>query len=298
MLLDLLKQTLHALWARANRRANRLTGGVFGIVVTGARRFLHSRATEAAAGMAYYALFSLFPLLIFLVALGSFVLETNQVRQQVVVWLVNLFPTAADLIEHNLELVITRRGPAGATAIVGLLWAGSGAFNALARNINRAWPNARPRNFLSGRLVALAMIVALALLLFLSLFAGTLAGLMPFLNGGGVWDGASRLATGLSTVLFPFAMFVVLYRWVPNARVTWVEAGWGAVVATIGWRGGIAAFTWYLSSGLANYQLVYGTLGTVIALMFWIYLSSLITLFGAHLSAAVALHRRLAQAGE
>ena len=51
-------------------------------------------------------------------------------------------------------------------------------------------------------------------------------------------------------------------------------------------------FSWYLSSGIVRYELVYGSLGTVVALMLWIYIGVLITLFGAHLSAAVARHRR------
>ena len=249
--------------------------------------------------MAYYALFSLFPLLIFLVVVGSFVLEGEQVRETVFFWLANLFPTASGLIARNLDFVIARRGPAGATAIVAMLWSGSGAFTALARNINRAWPGARPRNFLMGRLVGLVIITVLVMLLFISLFAGAVVRWFPFLSrllslaGSAAYSRFWGLATAnLFAPALTFLMFLVLYRWTPNADVRWTEAAWGAATATFGWRVAVYAFTWYLSSGLVNYQLVYGTLGTVIALMFWIYLSSLVTLFGAHLGAAIALHRR------
>jgi membrane protein len=67
------------------------------------------------------------------------------------------------------------------------------------------------------------------------------------------------------------------------------------LVATIGWELVKAAFAWYLSSGLARHHLVYGSLGAVVALMLWIYLSSLIILFGAHIGAAIGQRR---QAGE
>jgi membrane protein len=58
-------------------------------------------------------------------------------------------------------------------------------------------------------------------------------------------------------------------------------------VTALAWEIAASAFTWFLSSGLASYQLVYGSLGTVVALMVWIYVGSSIILFGAHLSAAI-----------
>ena len=83
-------------------------------------------------------------------------------------------------------------------------------------------------------------------------------------------------------------MFLNLYRWAPHTKVKWSQAMWGAVVATLAWQLAASAFAWFVRSGLAQYQLIYGSLGTVVALMLWIYLCSWITLFGAHLSAAVA----------
>jgi membrane protein len=106
-----------------------------------------------------------------------------------------------------------------------------------------------------------------------------------------------RIASRVIPWLFIFAMFLFLYRWVPNTEVTWSEANWGALVAASAWEAGRAGFAWYLSSGLAKYQLIYGSLGAVVALMLWIYLSGLITLFGAHLCATIAQHYRLKEAG-
>jgi len=274
----------------------------FAVLTMAIKRFAAAHAAEASASIAYYFLFSLFPLLIFIVALGSLVLEAENVQREVMVWLANLFPTAADYMEHNLELVIAQRRPASIVAIIGLLWSGSGAFNLLTRNIDRAWPDAKKRNFLRTRLVALTMISVLVMLLFFSLLFSTVVSLLPVVNvwlGDGVADHSTMLAfvrTTVFPVLLTFVMFASLYRWIPNTNVTWAEAGWGAAIATIGWRLAIAGFSWYITSGLANYQLIYGSLGTVVVLMLWIYISSLITLFGAHLSAAIAHHKRLKRA--
>jgi len=280
-------------------KLNTLSGGTLKIIVTTIRRFLKARAFEVAASMSYYFFFSLFPLLIFLVALGSYVLEAEQVRTQVFEWLVSVFPTATDMVERNIDLVIARRGTASLTATIGLLWAGSGAFAAVERNVNRAWPNAQVRHFLHGRLIALLMIILLAVLLFLSLFSSTVAHVLSQFHIP-LWDGATvyqtplwKFTAALVPSFFTFVMFLSVYRWIPNTQVTWAEAGWGALLATVCWRYAIIGFTWYVSSGLANYQLVYGTLATVIILMFWIYISSVIVLLGAHFSAAIAICRRL-----
>ncbi len=277
---------------------DRRAAGIPGILYTAIQQFFITRATEASASIAYYFLFSLFPLLIFLVVIGSFFLEEREVNHEILIWLTHFFPAASDFIEQNLDVVIAQRRSAGITAIVGLMWAGSGAFNILARNIDRAWRTAHPRNFFGTRMVAFAMISAMVILLFVSLFFSTTVSLLPL---AGAWlDGLiteqNALTAFLRNTLFPviltLLMFTSLYRWIPSSRVRWVEALWGGVVATIGWRLAGAGFGWYLTSGLSNFQVVYGSLGTVIVLLLWVFISSLITLFGAHLSAAIAHHRR------
>jgi membrane protein len=66
-----------------------------------------------------------------------------------------------------------------------------------------------------------------------------------------------------------------------------MAAFWGALVAAVAWELVTDAFTWVLSSGLIHYELVYGSLGAIIALLFWIYLISWILLYGAYLTAAI-----------
>jgi membrane protein len=101
------------------------------------------------------------------------------------------------------------------------------------------------------------------------------------------------------TKLFPFlASFIVLliiYRWMPNTRVRWSEAIWGALVSNLAWILLTLTFQWFLRSGLARYDLVYGSLGTSVALLTWTFLSAVIILFGSHISAAIARSRGLAE---
>jgi membrane protein len=277
----------------AYRRANDLSGGSLEILRHAVRRFEQARAPEAAASLAYYALFSLFPLLIALVAAGSFVLEREQVYEQAMGFVARAFPISQQLIERNIQQVLELRGSVGILGLIGLLWSGTGFFTVLARNVNRAWPEAEPRDFLESRLVAFGMVGILAGLLILSLLSTAVVNLLPRLQVP-LWGGVSIYETPLWTILsnlipwlFAFLTFLGLYLWVPNVEVGWGGPLWGALVTALAWEIAASAFTWFLSSGLASYQLVYGSLGTVVALMVWIYVGSSIILFGSHLSAAI-----------
>jgi membrane protein len=82
-------------------------------------------------------------------------------------------------------------------------------------------------------------------------------------------------------------MFWALYQWVPTVKVSRKASFLGSILAGVAWVLLNNAFTWYLSSGLTQYQLVYGSLGTIVALLFWVYLTSTIVLIGAHLTASI-----------
>jgi len=279
-------------------RVNGLTGGAPGVLYDAIQRFGAARAAEAAAGIAFYALFSLFPLLLALIVAGSFILESEQVQRWVLDIVAEFFPVAQQLIERNIQGVLELRGTVGLIALIGLVWSATGVLTILARNINYAWPEATPRNFVEDRLLALAMVSGLAVLLVISFVSNTVLDVLAQFSvpiGGGLAVDETILWTTLVSAvprLFAFLALLGLYRWVPNTKVKWSEAFWGALVATPAGEIATNGFAWYLSSGIVHYELVYGSLGTIVALMLWIYVVAAITLLGAHLSAAVARHKR------
>lgn len=281
---------------RAYRWLNRATGGVPRILRTTFESFGEARGAEAAAGLAYYALFSLFPLTLSLVAIGSFVLERQQAVQQTIRLITQAIPVSQSLIVNNIQQVLDLRGTLGLVGLIGTLWSATGFFTILTGNVNRAWSKATERGFWARRLVAMAMIAVLFGLLVVSLLSTTALNLLSGLRVP-LWDSATIYDTPLWPVLstlvpwlFTFVLFVALYRWVPNTQVPRAAALWPAVIVSAVWQIGASIFSWYVSSGLAAYQVVYGSLGTIIAIIFWIYLSSWLILFGAHLGAAIAAH--------
>jgi membrane protein len=278
-------------------RLDKQTGGFFSLMVDTVTSFNNAQAPQAAAALAYFALFSLFPLLVLIIVVGSFVLERDVVQQQVSQAVAENLPGAQNLIQQNIEQVLNLRGPVSIVGIIGLLWAASGMFNMLILNINAAWSEADVRNFLERRLVALSIVGVLFVLLLLSVLSTFTSNLLaqfsvPLGDNIDIYQtGLWRIWSNVVPLLLRLALFWGLYRWIPTVQVGSMAAFWGAVVAATGWELATNGFSFYLSSGLANYDLVYGSLGTIVGLMFWIYLGNLVTLFGAHLTAAITRRR-------
>ncbi len=287
--MEAIKARLQKLYAWLDAR----TGGVLSTVQAALERFGETEASQAAAGMAYFTFFSLFPLLLLMISIIGFLLSRSRAYEETLRLAQQALPVSQHLLQENLQQVLELRGTVGAVSLVSLLWSASGAFTMLSQHINHAWPDAEERGFVSQRLIGIGMVAVLLLFLLLSLASSAVLDVLPRLeiplNGGVVlyetllW----RLANRVVPWLFIFIMFVALYRWVPNVVVSWRAALWAAFVAATGWELGKEAFTWYVSSGLVRYRLVYGSLGTVVALLFWIYLSMMVTLFAAHLGAAI-----------
>lgn len=259
--------------------------------------FTENRATESAAGTAFFTFFSLFPLLIFLVAVGSYFVDEELIQQEVLN-LIQGIPISPAIIEENIMEVFRLREEATLISVIGLAWSATGAFTLLSHNINRAFPSADERGFIGARLTAFAMLVFLIVLLALSSVAMAILNVIRQISvpifgyellPDFIFD---YFMTYAAPLILGVIIFMNLYRWVPAIRVSWRAAFTAGLVIAIAWELTTFGFVWYLSSGLASYRVIYGSLGTVVALMFWIYINFIIIYFGAHLAAAISAHHR------
>ena len=274
------------------KNVNKLTGGRLTIFSDAIESFRRVRAAQASAALAYYAFFSLFPLMLVLVAVGSLLLVNNPL-QHILDLITQVLPISRSLIETNIQRVLQMRGSVGVIGLVTLIWSASGGLAALVNNINLAWPKDERRGIIQQRLIAFAIILVLFLLLIVSIvgppvvdiFTQILSpiGLGSLINNPVILS----LLTNAISWLLSFLAYLGLYRWLPHTYVRWASAFWGAVLSATALKIAISVLTWYLSSGLNRYQLVYGSLGAVIALLIMIYITSVITLFGAHFTAAI-----------
>lgn len=274
------------------QRVNRISDGKLDIPRNTIASFTKARAPQAAASLAYYAILSLFPLLLILIVGGSYFLDSQQVYENVTRFFREAIPVSQNWIDEVLRQVLSTRGGVGIISLVTLLWSASGFFTNLVYNIELAWPHVRQRNYFQKRLIGVMMIVALTGLLLFSMFFEWVANLIPFVNVYQTPHGELdilRLFSSLISFLTSFLLFNALYRWIPNTDLPSNAPFWGALTSAIAWKVIAEVFKWYLRSGLADFQLVYGSLGAIVTFLLMIYLISLIILFGAHLCAAIDL---------
>ncbi len=270
------------------RTVNRRLGGVPEVLVNAYRAFTEARAAESAASLAYYALFALFPFMLVLIFVGTLFLGSKRAETELIDMVTQMLPGSQLFIQQNLANIMEQRGAVTLIGVVGLIWSSSGFFSALSRNLRRAWPDFQGLNMIAQRLTGIGAMLVLGLLLIvwsaINVIFSSIPQLLDFVPGMDVfWSRVVRIVP----VLIVLPMLAGLYRWTARPGRGWRGVLIGAAVAAVFLQGLILGFGWYLSSGLVNYDRVYGSLGGVIALLVFVYLMSFIILFGAYLAAAV-----------
>jgi membrane protein len=280
-------------------RANRKSFGIPGILRFSIERFSRMHGVEGAASIAFFTVFGLPPLLIVIVTVASYYLEIPDIQNLLVQIAETNIPIPTDIVIQFMNEILKQRGAVGIIGLIGLAWAASGVLMTLTANINRAWPTAKKRNVIENRLIAFLMIVAFIFFIALTSILSTLVTFLTEIEFTGIVIHPS-LGTLTDWLLFflRFVLFLALYFFVPKTKVKKRAALWAAIFASIAWEITAYGFNWYFQSGLANYNVLYGSLGTLVALMFWIYLDCLILVFGAYFSAAIVNHNSIDDANQ
>ena len=129
--------------------------------------------THMAAGIAYYALFSLFPLLLGIIAIAGVVLQPGAVQEELLDQTTALFPGSQDLVTMNVDSIVASRQTLGLISLLGLLWSGSAIFAAIRRSVNRAWDVEKERPMLKQKLVEFTMMAVVGVAMLGSLLITT-----------------------------------------------------------------------------------------------------------------------------
>jgi len=250
------------------------------------QEFLTDNCTHLAAAISYYLLLSLFPLALAAISILSYVSRSPDVQANVTKAITDVLPVSGDFVSTTIRDVAPGWGAASAIGIVGLLWAGTGVFNATRKSLNTAWGIKQPRSFLRERLIEFIMMLGLGV--FLIVYVGMTAAFNffqstnvlggRFVEGGIFWESMVILAS----IAIAFVGFFLLYEFIPNTRVPWRHVWVGALIAAVLFEIVKNIFVWFVGK-FATYNLVYGSIGTIIALMTWSYISAMILLFCAKL---------------
>jgi membrane protein len=260
----------------------------------------------SAAAMSYFGLMALFPALILMLVSSTKAAAGSQMLAHAI----DVYPGSSQFLRD----VVTSSSNIGAggiiTCVILVLWAGSWVFAVIERALNRIW-KATSRTFWHGRALTIGMIGLVGLLLALSVVVTSILVAVQEMAGQFsprqieryallTWVGSAVWQILYATVsyLVTVALFVLVYKFMPRADVTLWDTLPGAFLGGLLWEA--AKYGFARSIHYFHYDQIYGSVGAVVAVMTWSYVSSLILLFGAQLTAVFhrehPIHSTAAQA--
>jgi len=250
-----------------------------------------------AASISYYALLSFFPFLLLVFSMLGSISDNDTDRFAVLQFVFRYFPTRLDFVNAQLLAFRETRLQLGVGGSLALIWASLGVFGAITSGVNEAWGVERQRSFWTHRLVSFLMLVAAGGVMIVALL---LVGAIEVAQASTVgvvftrfeWLGELRTLTFdyLATLLLIVAVGLVYY-FIPNAKTRFRDVWVGAVLTGVLWRLAFDGFAWYIASN-NSMTMIHGSIAAVVVFLFWVYVSSIILMYGVEFTAAYARLRR------
>jgi membrane protein len=259
--------------------------------------FYKSDDLTHAAAIAYYALLSLFPFFLLVLAVLASATADDAKRTVVLQFVLRYFPSQFEFITGQLDSFRSTQLALGITGTFALVWGALGVFGAITTAVNHAWGVEKQRSFWKHKLFSFLMLTVAALLFvvavaFVSAYhvvgASWFAGVLSNFPGLGVIRGVTfRNAT---TLLFIVVVGFVYY-YVPNAKVRFRDVWIGAVLTGLLWKGALEGFG-LIFRDMSRFTRINGSIAAVVVFLMWVYLQSVILLYGVEFTAAYARLRR------
>jgi membrane protein len=259
--------------------------------------FYNSDDLTYASSIAYYALLSLFPMLLLALSLLGAATANEHDRTAVVEFLLRYFPRQLEFVTAQLDAFRGSRHAIGIGGVLVLVWASLGFFGALTSAVNHAWGVEKQFTFWKHKLVSFLMLVAAGVLTFAALLLISMRGIVS-----ATWfaKAAAHLpwlvtltsiaTTWTTTVTLVFVVGLIFY-FVPNAKIRFKDVWVGAIVTGLLWRLALYGFSWYVRD-LSRFS-IHGSIAAVVVFLVWVYVCSVILLYGVEFTVAYARLRRL-----
>ncbi len=271
-------------------KADEISRGWLGILWTAIQQtLLRADTSVMASSIAYFSLFSLFPLILLSISIASFrfgptitVVDENIIVQE----LEFIAPALGQLLGDNIEHIIQARGSVSTVALISLIWSSSSVFYTLTHALNGIWHVRQGRAAWKRRGVAILIVLAfVGPTLFLFSLAGSVLANLSFWLPESILPFTAWISTAL-TILLDISMFMAVFMALPHGKATWREILPGAISAGLLWEAAKNIFIAFVATYISISNLVYGTVAAIIAFLFWAYIGSLIFIFGAQVSVA------------
>lgn len=244
---------------------------------------------DLAAAIAFWAFLSIFPLLLGAFSFSSYMLDSAEPQERARLLLTDMLPGCSDVVVQNLDLAIEHRGTMSWISGLFLLWTVSKAFGVMTRAANRdEIRGSLICSFLRTKLQHLSMALLLSVLIIASTLLGMAMEILldpEILSRLGLEDlGVSRLRGWLLNAFLVFVTFILIYKMAPRARVPWRKIVPGALLGSLSFGFIKTAFVFYLNK-TAPLSTIYGSISSIMVLLFWLYISAVILVYGAQYNA-------------
>lgn len=262
--------------------------------------FRNSNYTEInskAAEMSFYLLLSLFPFLMFTISTIAY-MPVIQINKYILLFEHMMPESAFNMISAIIYSAMKNKSKNFIiTSFLLTMWTSSRAVRAMIRGANKSYKVEETRSFIKVFFISILSTITLLFLIFSSMvflvygekigyFIFGLIGLDKIFMY--IWD-ILRYTIGILTLVI---ILISIYRYSPNKKVKMSEATPGAIISTIGWILVSLGYSYY-SNYYANYEVIYGSIGGIIVLITWIYLSSWAILIGIEINAKIYLRRNI-----
>lgn len=255
--------------------------------------FQHSmknKVFDMAAQLAYYLLLALFPFLILMFTLMRFL----PIRTETVLDTIRPYAPegSMQLIEANLYQVLeVTRGDLMSLSMIVAIWLSAMGTGALIRTLNSAYQVEESRSFFNALgvmiLLTFGMIIGVIISLIFLVFGREIGlSISSFLGFDSAFLQDWNTFRWTISFIILIVVFACLYYFAPNKKLRFLDIIPGTLFAVIGWHLVSLGFSYYVS--IADYSMIYGNLGTIVILMIWLYLSSLLILIGGEINAIIS----------
>ena len=253
------------------------------------RKFIEDRCQILASSITFYSILSIFPALLILISFSGVVINRLSIQADILSFIEERIPIIYGFVENNLTSIVANRTSLGVIGFIILFFTSTYVFDSIQYALNMIFRTDTHRKYWKQKLYGflIVFLIFIIILTTFSLSTGLFYLSSSIIRVLDVEQAASVIIFKILSIavgiLFNFLIFTLIYYFGTNRHIYFRQIYRGALTIAIGWEGTKYLFIIYVDRA-ANFQLAYGSIGSVIAFLLWVYISSMIMLLGAEIN--------------
>jgi membrane protein len=252
------------------------------------KKFFRDGSMILASSIAFYSILSIFPAILILISVSGVIIERFYFQADILAFVEERIPIIYGFVDENITGIIENRTGIGIIGFILLFLSSTYVFDSIQFAFNRIFNIETARQFWKRKLYGFFIMLMIFIIIVVTLSIST--GLFYLSNrviglldiGRSVSSWLLQVLSVIMGIFFNFLVFGLIYYYGTNKKVSLRQLYPGALAAAVVWEGVKHIFLIYLDR-FANYQMTYGSIGSVIAFLFWVYISGMILLVGAEI---------------